>query len=142
MGPLGRAGLVDQPDHLDRLLHLDVLRDVDEYPAGPGRRSARGELALVVREPLGEVLAHELLVLHHGLLEQHHDDALVLHVGVDDARAALDDQRGVLVVAEVEAREGPARSGAARGRRAEPAQARGPEARAAPAGQLFGLVAL
>ena len=60
-----------------------------------------------MREALAEVLLDQLRVLLHRLLERHDDDLLVVDVGVDDVRAALDDQRGVRVVAEVELAEGP-----------------------------------
>ncbi len=100
--PLRGAGLVDQPDDLDRVLDLDVRGHVDEHAAGPERGRAGGELALVEREALAEVLAHELPVLLDRLLERHDGDAVVGDLGVHDARAALHDQRRVLLVAEVE----------------------------------------
>ena len=102
VGPLDRAGLVDQPDGLDRLLDLHVRGHVHEHAAGPERGVAGGELALVVRAAAWRTRAPDQVgVLLHGLLERHHDDAVVAHVGVHDAGAALDDQRRVLLVAEV-----------------------------------------
>jgi hypothetical protein len=105
VGPLRGCRLVDQPDDLDRLLHLQVAGHVDEHSAGPEGGRAGGELVALERHPLPEVLANELAVLLDRLLERHHRDALVGHVGVDHARAALNDQRRVLVVAEVELRQ-------------------------------------
>jgi len=101
VGPLRGSGLVDHPRDLDRVLDLHVLGHVHEHPAGPEGGGAGGELALVVGEALAEVLAHELLVLLDRLLQRHHDQPVIDDVGVDDVRAALDDQRRVLLVAEV-----------------------------------------
>ena len=145
--PLRGARLVDHPDHLDRLLDLDVLRDVDEDPAGPERRRAGRELRLVVGEPLREVGLDKLRDLLDGTLERHHGDALVGDVRVDDARALLDDQRGVLLVAEVvtdDLRQLLDRLVALGLERVEvePAQARRPEAGAAPGRDRLGLVGL
>ena len=100
--PLRGTRLVDHPGDLDRVLDLHVLGHVHEHAAGPERSAAGGELVLVVGQALAEVLAHELLVLDDGLLEWHHGQSVVDDVGVDDVRAALDDQCRVLVVAQVE----------------------------------------
>ena len=141
---LGRARLVDQPDHLDRLLDLHVLGDVHEHAAGPEGRGGRGELALVVGQPLREVLLDQVRVLLDRLLEGHHQDALVGHVRVHDAGAALHDQAGVLLVAEVLAHDLGQLGRAARSAGLELVQGQladggGPEARAPPGGQRLAL---
>src|SRR3954452_103842 len=130
--PLGGAWLVDHPDNLDRLLDANVLRHMDEHAAGPERGGAGLELSLVDREPLAEVLLHELGVLLDGLLERHDDDLVVVNVGVHDVCPPRDDQGGVAVIAQVEL--GEARLVALRLERVEveAAQGRRPEAGAAP----------
>ena len=141
---LRRARLVDQVHDLDRVLDLDVLGHMDERAAGPEGGRGGGELALVVREPLPEVLLDQLGVLLDGLLQRHHDDPRVGVVRVDDAGAALDDQPRVLLVAEVLAddlrqlfhRVVAARLELVQG---ELAQARGPEAGAPPVRQRLAL---
>ena len=137
--PLRRAGLVDPPDHLDRLLDALVGGHVDEHAARPQGGGARGELALVVREALREVLAHEVRVLLDRLLERHDDDAVVEHVHVHDAGAALDDQGSVLLVAEVELGEPGLVALRLERVEIEAAQRRGPEAGATPGRQRLGL---
>ena len=77
---------------LDRQLHLDALRDVDEAAAAPEGAVQAEVLPFARRDSGEEVLAHQLRVLAGGGMEVGHDDALprqrfverpVRHGGID-----------------------------------------------------------
>ena len=128
------------------------LRHVDEGAAGPEGGGRGGELALLVREPLHEVALDQLRVLLGGALERADtitpcSAASGSRCDVDRAGAALHDQAGVLLVAQVLAhdlRQLVGRLVVARLElvELELAQRGGPEAGAPPGGHRLALVDL
>jgi hypothetical protein len=71
---------VDPEVRLQRHLHLDARRHVDERAARPHGRVQGGELVVVGRDDLAEPLADELGVLAHRRVHVAEEDALLLEV--------------------------------------------------------------
>ena len=67
---------VDPEIGLQRHLDLDAGGDIDERPTRPDRRVEGGELVVIRRDDLAEVLAHDLGILAHGGVHVAEDDAL------------------------------------------------------------------
>jgi len=101
----------------DRPLDLDVVGDVEECPAAEQRGVGGSELVAVGRDLGEEVAADKIGMLAGGLAQGHEDDALagqlLVHLDLarlraalsEDARRALDGQRGRAPVGRFEGLE-------------------------------------
>ena len=69
------AGAVDRVDDLERVLHHDTLRHVQEGAAGPERRVRGLQLVAVDRQALGIPAPGQLWMIAKGLLERAQDHA-------------------------------------------------------------------
>ena len=74
---------VDAEVGLQRDVHVDPRRDVDEGAAGPHGGVQRGELVVAGRDDGAEVLLEQVLVLAQGGVGVDEDDALFLQVLAD-----------------------------------------------------------
>ena len=86
---------VDAEVGLQRHLHLDARRHVDERAARPDRAVERGELVVARRDDRAEVLAHQLGVLPQRGVHVAEQDALglqLLPVAVVDDLGVVDDE--------------------------------------------------
>ena len=148
-------GPLDRVDDLERVLDDDALGHVQEGAAGPERGVGGLELVAVDRQALGVPALGQLAVLAEGLLQRAQDHAALGQRGVEldvhDRARALHDPPGARAVGQ-RARDDVghdagldlAVAGSAGLERVEveALQARRPEPRAPPHGQLRGLVRL
>ena len=143
---LGDARLGDRVDELEGVLDDEPVGNVQEHPAGPEGGVGRLELVAVDRQALGEPFARQLGVALEGLLQRAQDHAalgqLRVELDVHDRAGALHDPPGPRALRDRaldDLRHALLADARAQRVEVEALQARRPEARAAPDGQLGGL---